>query len=371
MEPPNFNLEFFRYLESALGAALQEFPDDERLKFELAFTLLQNHPSCTSAIQATKLLDSLSSSDIFHPGDVASLRKIASEFSSRNERPSGPRLVQKVNLAVNNECPMVCRGCYHPFIQQQMGLEAAKEIVDKLLAYGAKYFVISGGDPLLWQHTPELLGYLASRGAKTALDTTGVTLDADNIGQFIEHLTLLRLPLDGSTEDRQSLFRKFPQKNLVKRISSLLSMLDEIGWCRVTIHTVVSRLNVDDLHEMARLVHRHTSVREWVLFQWCPRRSTDKMMREMYLDTSEAKEATESLRIAFPGLSIYYADCRSRSRINFFVQSNGQVVLFGEGWGEEFIIGNLFHDATESIMSSPAINFSLLARGTRGGLASF
>jgi hypothetical protein len=53
---------------------------------------------------------------------------------------------------------------------------------------------------------------------------------------------------------------------------------------------------------------------------------------------------------------------RRREMTNFFIQSSGQVVTFGYGSGEEFILGNILDDSVGDLLRSPAVTQEVLIK---------
>jgi MoaA/NifB/PqqE/SkfB family radical SAM enzyme len=368
-EPANFKPDYLSGLRTKLTQALSEFRDDDQLMFELAFVILQNCPGLEDVVAAQRLLAKVRQPYVHRPGDVESLRQLCEGMRLRLSARRPDFVVEKVNWAVTNECPMVCRGCYHPFTDSRLEAEEAKVIADKLISHGSQYVVLSGGDPLLWDPLVELVCYLNDNELKVAVDTTGYTMDDNKLGQLAAAVTLLRIPLDGSTDAIHRSFRRTPFSNPVERVLGLLQMCEERGLRCVILHTVVSRRNISDLENIASIAASYGCVNEWVLFQWCPRRAVRKLAAEMLVSEDRIRLEIDRVARKFTGLSIYFAACDDRAMINFFIQSDGQVVTFGSGWSEELIVGNILTQEMSAICRQAGVDHSAIKRGLIGGLS--
>lgn len=75
-------------------------------------------------------------------------------------------------------------------------LDDLKSAVDVLLKYGTKAFEFSGGgEPVMWEHFEEAVGYIHKRGGKVSLITNGVQLSKNYKGSLnkISESTLSKL----------------------------------------------------------------------------------------------------------------------------------------------------------------------------------
>lgn len=372
MEPARFNPENLRRVQVTLENALNKNTTDQLL-FELAFVLVQNKASQESISRAKHVLAQIDSDSIHDDHDVARLRAITAAMSLRagQERPTAAQLVDKVNWALTNDCPMVCRGCYHAFVSGRMTLEQAHRVVDKIAAHGTRNLVLSGGDPLLSPHLFQLLDHLKNFDIKIALDTTGATLDRASLSRLASQVTLLRLPLDGVDSESQDFFRKAPGHNLFPRLVDNLALCDELGFDRVVVHTVVSQGNIGQLDRIAEIVGGFRCVTEWVLFQWWPRRAPRSLISEMFVERSDIDGVVDRLKRQHGHKPIHFAPARDRALVNFFIQSDGQVATFASGYCEDFIVGNILHDSMESLAAMPAVDHVAMRRGVSGGISDW
>ncbi|MGW1941586.1 radical SAM protein [Streptomyces goshikiensis] len=357
LEPANFNTSYFDTLAQRLQGASDHAPADQDLRYMLAFVLLQNNADTAAVTRAAALLAGTTTARgrrLLDLVDGITIRASA-------HRPVTP-VVKRVNWSINNRCPMSCTGCYNPFVADQITYEQALSIVDKLAAHGTTDLVLAGGDPLLWPPIFDVIDYATSSGISVALDTTGYTLTPDKL-QRLAPLSSLRLPLDGTTPAVQRAFRHSPDRDLPARFQQSLHLCDVAGFPKVRVRTVASRANISELAAIAESVMSHPSVRQWVVFQWWGRRAPKSLTETMAINAESIRYELTKIRARHPGREIIFAETTEREFLNWMIQSSGQVVTFGSGPEEEFIIGNLLTDEIADITRHPILDFEAMARG--------
>ncbi|WP_405444668.1 radical SAM protein [Streptomyces erythrochromogenes] len=356
LEPDRFNPAYFRDLSERIEEVLEAHPEDDTLRWQLAFLLLQNQATAASVERAAGLLASNA-----HPS-APRLRHLLAGIRARADAPRTERRVTRVNWSINNRCPMACQGCYNPFVTEQISLTQALNITDKLAAHGVTDLIIAGGDPLLWPHTFDVIDHATTNGINVALDTTGYTLTREVLGR-LRPLSSLRLPLDGVTAAVQREFRRSQDRNLIAALKQSLTLCDQTGFDKVRVHTVASAANLHELPAIAEEVMSHPSVAQWVIFQWWGRRASPDIIRRLSVPTATVRAAVTPLQSAYPDREVILAQSSDRELLNWMIQSSGQVVTFASEPEEEFILGNLTTDPVEDVLAHPILDFEAMARG--------
>lgn len=354
----NFNPEYFVTLSAALAKAHYIAPDDEFLSYALAHVLVQYRPSYPTLQRAKSLLDSLGHlQDARLQADLKRLRGLANVLLAQcSNGPPPPRPVpHRVNWAIYNRCPMICRGCYNNFSPQQLSLAQAQQVVDSLRQAGVGAVILSGGDPLLWPEVWDLLDYLNSCGMQVGIDTTGYTLDAAMLKQLKPLVRYIGLPLDGSCDAAQRVFRKASE-------SVFEHTLQALNLCKtyavpVKVNTLIHGQNIHDLDAIGRLVSAYPCVRHWSIFQWWPLRSTEALRDLLAVDLEVFKSLTGDLHTRFPHLNLRVRSVQSRALTHFFIQNSGVVTTFGSYYQEEIILGHILRHSVADILRSPAIRY--------------
>ncbi|GHF54280.1 hypothetical protein GCM10018790_35200 [Kitasatospora xanthocidica] len=356
LEPANFNPGYLGDLTARVERALRLDPSDETMRWRLAFLLLQNNATAAAVERAGELL---AGATLPQAGRLA---RLVAGIRGRADRPRTGRRVRRVNWSINNRCPMSCQGCYNPFAAEQIDLAQAELIVGKLAAHGTSDLVLAGGDPLLWPPVFDVVDRAVAAGLKVGLDTTGYTLTAAKLAR-LRGLSSLRLPLDAVTRDVQRAFRRSPDHRLLDALLESLALCDAEGFDRVRVHTVASAANLRQLPELAEEVLSHPSVAQWVIFQWWGRRASPETVRRLGVEVEAVREVVAGIRRDHPDREIHLAESGERELLNWMIQSSGQVVTFGSGAEEEFILGNLLTDEVEEILTHPILDFEAMARG--------
>lgn len=350
LESANLNPTYFRRLLAALEDA-RATRDSSRLATAHAQVLLQTEPAEGTVTQVRRIVSEIATK--FGPtSELERLAEIVEMMEENANTNSSAYVVGRVNWSISNACPMICKGCYNPFVADTIDLVEAQRIVDKLSEHGTTAIMFTGGDPLLWDGIGSLLKYTRAAGLTTGLDTTGHTLSPTQLKAIAPSVDTFGLPLDGSTEDIVRKFRRGPTVGIVERLQAILRELDGIG-AHVRVHTVVHKANIEDLGQIAAILERHRSVRQWALYQFWGRRASRRIRNAMEVDTSEFIQRTAELSAGAIEVLPYAA--KRREMTNFIIQASGQVTTSAGQPGEEFIIGNILTDSMKRLVASPAV----------------
>lgn len=358
----SFNLESMIELESVLRNVLTINPKNSRLKYELAFVLIQNKPTRKSLLLAEKLLTESLAQDLFNEEILTveirmkakRLGKLVEKMLAQSAFIDNNQSIRRVNWALFNQCPMICKGCYNTFTSQHLTFKQAKMVIDKLVDQGVKELVVSGGDPILSPYIYEFIDYAHKKNLLLGIDTTGYTLNEEILRYCSDKICYLGLPIDGSTNQIQNAFRHGP-KDILHKANQNFKLSESLG-IPVKINTTVSRHNLNDLIEIGKIIERYQHIKHWSLFKWWEIRSTNKIRNEMYVSEDEAILKIDELKQYFPLLDIRYRTPYDRELSHFFIQSNGQVVTFGSEVEEEIILGHILKDPIKKILRSPALD---------------
>ena len=86
--------------------------------------------------------------------------------------------------------------CYPPVYGRDLGTDEAKELISRVASFGAKYFIFSGGEPLLREDIVELVSYASSKGLKVFVATKGFGLDGERGEKLIHSLAKAGAEID-------------------------------------------------------------------------------------------------------------------------------------------------------------------------------
>ncbi|GAA3446450.1 TIGR04053 family radical SAM/SPASM domain-containing protein [Planomonospora venezuelensis] len=171
-------------------------------------------------------------------------------------------------------CPLACLHCRAEAVPErdpsELTTDEAVELMRQITAFGrpAPLFVITGGDPFARPDLYELIGRARELGLAPAVSPSATpTLTADGLARLREAGTnVISLSLDGATAARHDDFRGFA--GVFGRTLQAWQQARETG-LKVQINTTVTRANLMDLPDIARLV-RDRGALLWSLFLLVP-----------------------------------------------------------------------------------------------------
>jgi MoaA/NifB/PqqE/SkfB family radical SAM enzyme len=282
------------------------------------------------------------------------LRSIISLAQENVTSAKQAEVPSRVNWAVYNRCPMVCSGCYNTFLPDQLTIEQAQVGLDKLAAAHVKELIVSGGDPVLWPDLMQFVKYAYLRGMLIGIDTTGYTLTLDMLEQLGPYVSYIGLPVDGSTPAIQNSFRH-GSKDILDKTLQNLAWCDELN-IPVKINTTVNQYNIDDLVEIGLLISHYTCVKHWSVFQWSSLRATEHLHQKMAVPLTVFENRVANLQTYFMDIHVRTRTVEAREFTHFFIQNNGQVVTFGSGPQEQFLLGDMLTDDVSTMINLPIFN---------------
>ena len=171
-------------------------------------------------------------------------------------------------------CPLACQHCRasaqlgrHP---DELDTEAATDLMRQVASFGAPppIFIITGGDPFQRPDLVELVRRGTALGLPVAVSPSGTpTLTREALAQLhAAGARAVSLSLDGSTAQIHDAFRRVP--GVFDLTVAGWTAAREVG-LKVQINTTVSRHDLLDLPDVARLVHEHGAM-TWSAFLLVP-----------------------------------------------------------------------------------------------------
>lgn len=191
-----------------------------------------------------------------------------------------------INLAIGPSCFVRCRGCYNHFAGTAtkggaVDREELRGFLAAAVGYGLAQVTFSGGDPLSRSDILALLHDSWDLGLFVKVDTVGTALLGRSplhffghgevpqvpIAEFAKFVNEVGIPIDGSTNGIQKLFRE-GRAALVQESVALIQKLKATGVV-VCVNTVVHRGNIDDLPRLAGVISDLAPI-HWQLFEFQP-----------------------------------------------------------------------------------------------------
>lgn len=168
-----------------------------------------------------------------------------------NSKLPFPYLVQ---LEITNDCPFNCPQCYKEVTQTgYMDFEKLKKFVAYCYDNGTKFFVLNGGEPLLYYKINELLVFMNTLDIHMNCFTSGygMTNDIIDLWNFDNHK--LCLSLNGSTKEINSLTRQ----GYDVTIAAMRKLSEQRKYYGV--NWVARHDNIMDLYDLIHLCERYSA----------------------------------------------------------------------------------------------------------------
>ena len=156
-------------------------------------------------------------------------------------------------LITNYSCNNRCKWCYTTdkgFVNYDMPLEFAKDVLLELSQNGVNKCTIIGGEPTLYPHLKEIISYGSSLGLFMKLVTNGVRLsNMDLLNELRNNgLSLVAISIHGYTLEG---YRNNTQTDNLLKVEQAILNCKRLGIPFVTLSTL-NRLNCNDVYEIVK-----------------------------------------------------------------------------------------------------------------------
>ncbi len=180
-------------------------------------------------------------------------------LSSNSNRPLN--LPTSIIFDITPNCILKCKHCdfWKSAPSKQLTQKEAQIIIDKLYSWlGSYYLFLTGGEPLINKHLPDIIKYAYSRDVLCHLNTNGFLLTEDLIKKLSEsNLYAMSISLDGATSKVHDSIRG--QKGVFAQIKKALANLKNTS-IKVFFNTVIMSDNVLDLKKLVQLTQKNNLV---------------------------------------------------------------------------------------------------------------
>jgi AdoMet-dependent heme synthase len=151
--------------------------------------------------------------------------------------------------------------------ENELSLDECKKIIDDLLAFSSPTVILTGGEPLLRSDIFEIIEYGKARGLRMVIAINGTLLDFEK-AESLKQAGILRvsMSLDGKDSASHDGFRRVEGSfDSVMKAATIFREVD----LPFQINTTVTRLNLEQLDEIYRLVRKIGAV-AWHVFLLVP-----------------------------------------------------------------------------------------------------
>jgi radical SAM protein with 4Fe4S-binding SPASM domain len=184
------------------------------------------------------------------------------EFSSEDiSRTRASNGLLTMELEVGTLCNFLCRYCYvgdckarSPGVPDELSPEELREVVDQAQSLGARKIILLGGEPMLYQHTPELCEWMRDRGLAVELFTNGSNMTPGLAKKFFELGVHVVVKWHSSDPRVQDWLAGVEGAHAV--MENAYRNLRAAGYpsqaARLALSTVICRQNIDELPSLWR-----------------------------------------------------------------------------------------------------------------------
>ncbi len=163
--------------------------------------------------------------------------------------------LEEIRIEITQNCNLNCKYCYVNTITKSTGKEISfeeiKNVINEALTQGLKTVSLTGGEPFLnYELIKEVILFASKKGLKTGILTNATLTTKEKIEELKKcGLTWIRISLDGSNEDINSLCR---DKTNFKNITETIKHSKEIGLYTM-VRATANNKNKDDLKKLIEL----------------------------------------------------------------------------------------------------------------------
>ena len=158
-------------------------------------------------------------------------------------------------IQVVRHCNQYCRFCSNPETEYMLDVETAKKQIDDFVLRGYFGIILTGGEPSLSPHIPEITRYAVSRGLHARMITNGSRVADLNVARSFAEAGLhhYHVSIHSSRPEVEN-FLTGVKNSFEKALAALenLSVLAKEYPIAVNINTVINAYNADHLDETVR-----------------------------------------------------------------------------------------------------------------------
>jgi len=247
-----------------------------------------------------------------------------------------------VDIQITGKCNMHCKFCCGAVkFYDGPNLETFKKIVNKLLKVGCTIIVFSGGEPLVKEDITKMIKYAHDAGLGVYLSTNGLLLPK-NYDKIKDYISCIGLPIDGSTPEINE--RMTRNKELFESTISILKHFKRVNARhKVKVGTVVSKVNKEDIKEIAKLLFNDNSIRidTYRLYQFSPLRNGKLNRKDYEISKEEFERICNDVINLYPKQNIVPLSDDDSNDSYIFINPNMNIEILKGG---EFVdMGNILH----------------------------
>jgi len=258
---------------------------------------------------------------------------------------------------LESSCPLRCVMCSSDhLIRTIKGYE--NTLLDQAKEIGFKTIVFTGGEPTLREGLPYLLRQAGLKGFMTRLDTNGVYLNGTQVALIKPYLTMLGLPLHGSTAEAHDLV--VGKKGHFNAIKCIADSSTRRG-LSLKITTAVTKENISDVKNIADYLNHSIHPEIYGVNALVKRNCNPQAYQKLKIEEEEFENLKEELLSQnYPFKLSFCFGHKDSDMAYIFV--NPDFTISVTAGDSEHIIGDLKNERLEKILSKVKINHELHMR---------
>lgn len=254
-------------------------------------------------------------------------------------------------------CTFACDGgCLHcasaskPPASDEVDTEGGKRIVDQIYDFGATWFGIGGGEPLLRKDLFEIVRYAKKTGLNVSIITNGYFVEGKILDDMIRNETRVSISIDGDEETNDVIRGRGAYAKAVSAMQKLSGegLLDCLVATLANAEANVTNVNQKDLSHVVDLAKKYGA--RWVVFHGFIPYSGDK-------ERLKAAPTPEQNEWAWNKIYDLRLESKGKPEINVYYPSFARVVkqrgmLNFDDWFNNFFLGRCFFGRYMSVIEN-------------------
>jgi len=138
-------------------------------------------------------------------------------------------------------------------------------VVDEIYDFGATYFGISGGEPLLRKDLPDIIGYAKKTGLNVSLITNGYFVDGKIFDNLVRNYVRVSISIDGTKEINDAIRGKGAYTKAISAMekTSKAGLLDCLVTTLANVDATRTNVNSKDMEHVIQLAEKYGA--RWVV----------------------------------------------------------------------------------------------------------
>jgi radical SAM protein with 4Fe4S-binding SPASM domain len=252
----------------------------------------------------------------------------------------------RCTFACNSDC-VHCASSGKPAFSDEVDTVGAMHIVDQAYDFGATFFGISGGEPLLRKDIFDVIQYAKKIGLNSSIITDGRLLDVKAFENIIKNEVKVSISIDGAKAVNDLIRGKGAYEKAVSAIERLSTagLLNCLVYTFANPNVADTNVNVDDFTHVLDLAAKYNA--RWVIYHGFIPYSRDK-------NSLKAGPSPHQYEWAFNKLYDLQSKYNGKPEINVYcpffariAKQRGQPDF--DNWFNHFFLGRCFFGKFMSI----------------------